>query len=121
MSAKTWALLLASALVCDHLVTRLLPGTGSHQAKGTGPSRFIAPRDYSTKVVMHPTAWAILDLKHIYGGPWSWLCVQGASTRHQLHLGYTWAVHMTCTESPKTLKAVWPHPTHGQGQPHSGS
>lgn len=54
MSAKTWALLLASALVCDHLVTRLLPGTGSHQAKGTGPSRFIAPRDYSTKVVVHP-------------------------------------------------------------------
>ena len=65
MSAKTWALLLASALVCDHLVTRLLPGTGFHQAKGTGPSRFTAPRDYSTKVMVHPTAWAILDLRPV--------------------------------------------------------
>ena len=62
---ETWASLQASALVCDHLLARLLPGAGSHESKGTELTWCVAPRDYSREVVEHPTASIIPDLRPV--------------------------------------------------------
>ena len=41
------------------------PGAGSHLAKGTGFTWFISPRDYSSKVMEHPSARVIPDLRPV--------------------------------------------------------